>query len=388
MKYGIDLHSTTFVVAFKNQDGKIIIRTFHFKKNGLKIFKEMLTKDDVIAIESTINSYYFYDEISPLVKEVKIVNPGRFKVISETVSKNDKKDAKKILEFLEIGLIPEIKIPVKAIRLLRALFKSYLLLVKNKTMYKNRIHSILKANGVFISKKDVFSKEGRSETKNLDFNEIDKLQIDLFFEEMEALEKQLENILKEILSFSILYFKEVELLTSIPGIGLFIALAIIADIGEIKNFNNAKKLCSYLGLVPIVKESNGKKWTGKITKRGRKIARSFLTQAIFNWIKSSVIYKEFYDRKSKEKGKGKAIVALMRKLIVVIYHMLKKNQKYYYINKELHQRKINEVNKMIKYFRTLDKDKIDKLENDLLKKYDFEYQEEIKEKIEKNKICA
>ncbi len=60
--------------------------------------------------------------------------------------------------------------------------------------------------------------------------------------------------------------EETMLLTSIPGIGFFSALLIYAEIGDIKRFPNSKKLCSYAGLVPSIRQSGNKTITGKITK--------------------------------------------------------------------------------------------------------------------------
>ncbi len=60
--------------------------------------------------------------------------------------------------------------------------------------------------------------------------------------------------------------EETMLLTTIPGIGYFSALLIYAEIGDIKRFPNSKKLCSYAGLVPSIRQSGNKVITGKITK--------------------------------------------------------------------------------------------------------------------------
>lgn len=386
MDYGIDLHPTSFTIAFRDEKNKIRTKYFYMKK--LDDFKKMLKPDDVIAIESTSNTNWFYDELKPLVKEVKVVNTIKFKVIAEATAKTDKLDAKAILEFLEKDFLPTIRVASKPIQKLRSLFSTYLLTRRNSTSYKNRIHALLKGNGLFLKSKDVFSKAGILELRTLQLHPEDQFQLDTLLVSVEHYANQLDEIQKQIFSFSVLFPKEVHLLMQIPGIGLFIALAIISDIEDIKFFQNERKLCSYLGIVPKVKESNGKRRDGRMTKAGRKTTRSFLSNAIYIWINSSEMYKEFYDRKSKEKGKGKALVALMRKLIVVIYHMLKNGENYNAVNKKKHEVKLKYWLKQIDYFRSLSKAEIDKLETKIRWKYDLQYQQKIKEKIEKCKICA
>jgi transposase len=386
MNYGIDLHPTSFTIAFRDEKNKIRTKYFYMKK--LEDFKKMLKPDDIIAIESTSNTNWFYDELKPLVKEVEVVNTIKFKVIAEAAAKTDKLDAKAILEFLEKDFLPTIRVASKPIQKLRSLFSIYLLTRRNSTSYKNRIHSLLKGNGLFLKSKDVFSKAGILELRTLQLHPEDQFQLDTLLVSVEHYANQLDEIQKQIFSFSVLFPKEVHLLMQIPGIGLFIALAIISDIEDIKFFQNERKLCSYLGIVPKVKESNGKRRDGRMTKAGRKTTRSFLSNAIYIWINSSEMYKEFYDRKSKEKGKGKALVALMRKLIVVIYHMLKNGENYNAVNKKKHEVKLKYWLKQIDYFRSLNKAEIDKLETKIRWKYDLQYQQEIKEKIEKNKLCA
>ena len=361
MHYGIDLHSNNFIIAYRNEKENIEKKKYYLEETSLTSFKRRLTKDDIIAVESTLTSYYFYDEISPLVKEVKIVNPLRFKIIAESTNKNDKKDAKTILEFLELGFIPEIKVPNKEVRTLRGLFSTYQLLVKEKTAAKNRIYAILKSKGITIDKKDIFSKKGQQAILDQEYNVSEKLQIEILLDQIKVLGNKEMEVKKVILTYCTIFYKEIEILTTIPGISPFIALALMTDISDINNFSNPKKLCSYLGLVPKVKSSNDKKWSGKIT------------QIIFHFVKSSKLYEEFYLNKKKEKGAGKAVVALMRKLVVIIYHMLKKKEKYRYVIERQYKNKLNECLKIIDEVKKIDDKCLIEWEDKIRLKYDLTY---------------
>ena len=167
MRYGIDLHTTTFMVAWREVNGTIKRKKYFLTPEGMDSFKSILTTEDILAIESTMTSYYFYDQLQPFVAEIIIVNPFRFKVISESRAKTDKRDCATILEYLEHGLLPGIPIPKKEIRDLRRIFSTYLLTVKSRTSFKNRIYSLLKSEGVVLPKGDLYSRRGIDELNAL-----------------------------------------------------------------------------------------------------------------------------------------------------------------------------------------------------------------------------
>ena len=338
-------------------------------------FKSILSKKDVLAIESTLTSYYFYDQLQPLVAEIIIVNPFRFKVISESRSKTDKRDCATILEYLEHGLLPGIPIPSKEIRELRRIFSTYLLTVKSRTSLKNRIYSLLKSEGVVLPKGNLYSARGIDELAALQLPLFIRIQVDVLLAQVKALNAALECLKKQILSHSSHFRASVDLLTSVPGISPFIALGLIADIGDIGNFKSAKQLTSYLGVVPTVHESNGKRWTGHITKQGRKLSRTLLSQVIHHFIGSSKMYEEQYEALKKKKGAAKAIVAMMRRLLVIVFKMLKKNEMFHSVNEENHTRKLAAVEKLIRSIESMKAADIESMRERARLTYDPAYRE-------------
>lgn len=89
---GVDLHKNRFTVCYLQKGGEYRLREFPVKKM-LAEFKKTLKKDDEVAVESTGNTAYFVREIAGLVKEVKVINPTQFKIISHSVKKTDEHDA-------------------------------------------------------------------------------------------------------------------------------------------------------------------------------------------------------------------------------------------------------------------------------------------------------
>ena len=146
----------------------------------------------------------------------------------------------------------------------------------------------------------------------------------------QALE-EIELLNKQLIEQYQLVNKQKSVLASIPGISQQMAIVLEAYIGDVNRFPNAKKMVAYFGMNPTVDNSGtSKKRKGHLQKKGSGIVRHKLYMAILSIIRSKngPIY-QYYD-KLVEAGKPKlvAIGAAMRKLLVIIYHMLKNQQEY------------------------------------------------------------
>ena len=345
--YGIDLHSDQFTVAQLNQDDKFNLFKFSVSPIGIESFKKMLSKGDTVGFESSTNAFYFHDQLANCVSSCKVINPKKFKVIYESTSKTDKKDAKTIAKFLKLDIIPEVYVPTSEIRELRTYFSSYLLFNKIKVISKNRVCSLLKQNGISLKREKVFSSKNREAILNLDLPKSFIFQINLFYQQVDFAERQLEFLTEQIYLCGEHFKKEVEILTSQPGISVFIALGIIADIAEIKRFANQRKFTSYLGSAPRVDTTNKTVHIGGIHKDSRKLARTLMTKSIKHFRDSSEHLEKFYQFKIKGKSKGKVRMAIIRKMMVAIYWMLRNKKYSRYRNPVNHDRKLKEYNKIL-----------------------------------------
>jgi transposase len=346
---GIDLHKKSFTMAIKDEEGKITVYTMELLPANIEKLKTMLKKTDYIAVEASGSTFYFYDQIKDYVEKCVIVNPKRFKVVCESSNKTDKKDAKILAKYLSYeDLLPEVYVPDENIRKLRNYFSLYNLTKKQINQTRNRICSLLLFNGINLEPDILFNKSNRSAVYNL---EIDKDYIDILkqlYGKLEVLEKE-----KEFFTFKMFklgksqYQKEINILTSISGISILIALALISDIADIKRFDNSKKLCSYLGVVPKVDSSGETTKIGSLQRDSRKNSRTLLTQVTNHLYNNSDHLKDFFLRK-KKKGYCKAKVAVMRKTVTMIYHMLTKDEYCYYRDEKKQARKLHELELVLK----------------------------------------
>ena len=112
-------------------------------------------------------------------------------------------------------------------------------------------------------------------------------------------------------------------LSSIKGIGKITGAILLSVIGDVNDFPDEGRLASYFGIVPRVSNSNETERSGRIHKRGTKLGRTALVQSALIAANYSPYLKSFYERVKARRGAGKAIIALARKFLGIIYRTLK-----------------------------------------------------------------
>ena len=124
------------------------------------------------------------------------------------------------------------------------------------------------------------------------------------------------------LSLSEPWREQLPYLIQLPGIGVLTAMYILSAVGDIARFASAKKLVGYSGLGVRVHASGLSFRTGGITKQGRKELRTALIEAAWITVRFDPTWKAQFERLAQRIGRRKAIVAIARKLLVVIWHLL------------------------------------------------------------------
>lgn len=285
----------------------------------MKKFLESIPGNRTIILEPTTTAINLARKLRKK-NEVLLSHPYKTKLIAESKKKTDKVDAKVLADLARTNFLPTAYLPPDEIIELREIIRERIRLKKLSTSIKNRIHSILAKNGIKYDG-NLFTSEGREFLYSLNNECIRYLRI------LSSIENEIKEIDKEIRQ-KCRENEETMLLTTIPGIGFFSALLIYAEIGDIKRFPNSKKLCSYAGLVPSIRQSGNKVITGKITKEGDKLLRWVLVQCAFVAIRNDERFRNFYERIKQRKGPQKAIVATARKLLTVVYAVLRDKKPY------------------------------------------------------------
>lgn len=350
---GVDLHTNRFTVYFKRavDGGKTI--SYPITADGLGHFVAALEKSDHVFVEASGNTFAFSDVIKEHIRQVTVIDPFQFRTVVDSGKKTDKIDARKLAEMgkyhVETGgdFLPEVYIVDEKIRRLRSLFTTYNLMNKELNMVRNRIHSLFKEHLQPLSRTEIFSRL-RHDVEAIPLAAEYKLQVKVLFEVLDCLEQKRNEIKHSILLLGEFFQADIDLLVSIGGVSVFIALALIADYATIERFRKAKQFSKYLRSTPRSEISNQTRRDGKTHKSGRKVSVKMLLQGLHHTMKENDGLDRFYGRLRKAKGACKARMAATRKLFVTIFFMLKKREYYYYIHHDLHARKMQQYLRFLK----------------------------------------
>ncbi|MGQ9588556.1 MAG: IS110 family transposase, partial [Thermoplasmata archaeon] len=229
----------------------------------------------------------------------------------------DMVDAETLANLLRADLIPRSWVPSKDMRDLRQLVRQRAYLVQQSTSIKNQIHAELLRRGIRRPENLVTSFSMKS---------IDWMR-SLGFPTVDSFLNCLENVRAQIEEFNIQLLDEynrrpdAQLIATIPGIGFYSALLILAEIDDIHRFPHPENLCAYAGLVPTVRQSASSVHYGAISKGGSSYLCSMLTVAVLTHTRCEPDSRlsRFHAKVARRRGKQKAIVATARKLLLIVY---------------------------------------------------------------------
>jgi transposase len=360
---GADVHKDLIVATITGDEILPIRKNFGTTKSELSKFRNWLTanKCEQVAFEAT-GVYWMpiYDALSKTVDTI-VANPLQIKTIAN--DKSDSKDSNRIATLCLNGQIKRSRVFADEDRDLRMMTRARSGYVKTRTQFRNRIHKYLSSSGIKLSSTmdDIFCKSGRYilhglvEEKPLEeilkgipsgkirkkqdlirsalengLNDVNRMLIKDALEILDGIESKIEKLSLEVLKGVQQKSKDLAIVMSIPGIGFTSASVILSEIGNYRDFETPDQLAKWCGLNPGENESAGKKKKCGITKRGSKHIRVILVQAaqtISNM--NNTALSRFFQRLIKKKERNVAIIAVARKLICLIYHLL--------INQELYQ---------------------------------------------------
>jgi transposase len=328
----IDIHKHYVLLGGMNHQREWVLRP---RKVRMSRFPEWVRKNlkptDAVVIESTSNAWEIYDLIEPIVAKTVVANPLKVGQISGAKVKTDKLDVERLLTLLIADIVPEVWVPPHHVRDLRSLISHRWRLHKQIAMTKNRLQSFIHRFNLIPPEGQLFSEENRLWWQAQDFSPIVRIQIEQDLLILEHLTAHKDAIHQELacLSNRQPWADDMVFLMQIPGLGVVFSMTVLSAIGDISRFENAKKLVGYAGLGAGVHDS-GKTHQGKgITKAGRKELRWAMVEAAWSAVGSSPYWKiQYEDLKKRGKHSNEAIVAVARKMLVVVWHVLSKREPY------------------------------------------------------------
>jgi transposase len=322
---GLDVHQRYVAVVGVNGKQQVVLapRRVYFEHFDTWIRKE-LGPGDAVALEASCNTWHVHDQLAEVVGWVVVAHAGKVRQIAETRVKTDARDALVLARLLAARMVPQVWIPPDEVRELRSLVSQRQRLVKQRTMARNRLHAVLMRHNLVAPAGDAFGPAHRSWWNDLEVPASQRLQIRHDLGVLDSLKPYITEVETELVRQSTLepWAGQVAFLVQLPGIGVLTAMVLLSAIGDIQRFAAPRKLVGYSGLGAGVHQSGQVNHSGRITKEGRRELRAFMVDAAWVAVEHSAHWKGVFERLAERLGKPKAIVAIARKLLVAVWHVL------------------------------------------------------------------
>jgi transposase len=334
----LDVHKRFAEVAV-HEDGALR-RLGRIETAQLRLFAQSLGPQDHVVLESTAMTWAIAELLAEHAGRVTVSNPMRTRAIASAKVKTDKIDAKVLAQLGAADFLPEVWAPDEVTRALRRRVAHRSSLVCQRTRLRNQIHAVLTRNLIGAPVTDVFGQGGRRWLADVALVAHEREQVDSNLRLHDALDVEVELVERQ-LAEQALARRDVRHLMTIPGVGAITALALVAVIGDVTRFPSPRHLVGYLGLDPRVRQSGDKAARhGHISRAGQAHARGLLIEAAHTAIRTPGPLRAFHARIATRRGKQIALCATARKLAVLAWHLLSKDEDYRYGAPTITQRKL------------------------------------------------
>lgn len=319
---GLDIHKHYLVAIGVDQDLQQVFGPQKVKWDQFEAWMERnLTQKDSLVLEMTTNTWEVHDLMIDRVHSVTVVHPPHVKLIVRAQAMTDSKAALALAQLHAAGLLPGIWVPPQEVRDLRALVAQRDKMRKMSTTAKNRLQNALHRHHILAPRGNAFAQKNRSFWEELDLLPAEKTILLSDLDTLDFADKQKE-ILEEELGKLAAADDRVPLLVQLPGVGLLNAVSILAAIGDIHRFPTAKKLVGYAGLYPRFHQSGMSYSSGKLVSHGRRDLRWAMVEAAIHASRHHPHWKKVYRRLEPRLGAKKTLVAIGRKLLIAVWHLL------------------------------------------------------------------
>ena len=361
---GLDVHKDIIFACVKKEKYKSEVKEFATTTHGLTEMNHWMKGEQVynVAMEST--GIYWMPVWRALENdfELLLVNPYFIKQMPGR--KSDVQDAQWIATLLDKKLLRGSVVPEKTIRVLRSYLRRYAQLQGQTTRCLQQIEKQLSQCNIKIASLSstigsktvidivesiskgnyapeellalvhgrIINRHGIKVKQSLEgiIEEHDVFLLRQIYEDYVHIERQCNELLAQAQKIAEVHYKEqLELLQAIPGIKQLSAVIILAELGgNIKLFETAQRLTGWCGLRPKNDESAGKIKSRSITK-GNKYLRRILVQTAWAASRTKTCYlKTKFEQLAIRKSNKKALIAIARKQLVIIWNVLAKQEDY------------------------------------------------------------
>jgi transposase len=191
-----------------------------------------------------------------------------------------------------------------------------------RSSLKNRVAAILAKNGIAAPYSDMFGPSGLRFLRELELREPARRRLDSMLTLIADFDREIDQTSREI-DARAKADPYVEVLCQIRGVGRYIAMLVIAEVGDIGRFATARRLCAWAGLTPTVRSSDGRARLGHISRQGSPALRWALVEAAQQAGRGGGPLREAYERIKARRGKQVAKVAVARRILTLCFYGLR-----------------------------------------------------------------
>jgi transposase len=341
---GLDVHREFCEVAIAEEGRVRSAGRIRTRRAELELFAQSLGADDEVALESTGGAVAIARILEAHVARVVVVNTKKLRQISEAKTKTDRLDARRLAELLAAGYLAEVWCPDEPTRALRRLVARRAQLVRQRSRAKNEIAAALQRNlldrpGVY----DVAGERGRRFLEGVELPDDERQTVEGCLRQIDFLDAEIAAV-NRALAEAAVASEQMRRLMTVPGVNLQTAATFMACVGDIGRFRDSRKLVSYLGLDPRVRQSGEEPARhGHISKQGAAEARHMLCEAAWVVVRYPSPLRAFGERIKARRGAGIATVAVARKLVVLFWQLLTKQRDYAFGRPSLTRKKLRQL---------------------------------------------
>jgi transposase len=326
---GIDLDKHSSQIAILTEDGEVVQQRLANDVARLEKFFGELPPHTPVAIEASGTWWWLVDLLERLGHDPILSHPKQTKAIAAARLKNDRVDAERLALLLRGDLLPTVWIPPAALREARELVRHRIQLVWVRGVIRNRLQAMLaRRNLQPTSGQSWLTQRGQRELHRLPLPAAAGRIREDCTAVLPMLDAQIRRLDAELLA-RWGQDPRVQRLTTIPGVGPFIAIVLVLELGDIARFATAKQVASYVGLTPRVRASAGRVRAGHISKEGNRLLRWVLVLAATQAVRRPGPLRIWFHAVKKRRGKKVARVALARRLAEIVFHVWKHECDYF-----------------------------------------------------------
>ncbi len=333
---GVDVHKQTYYTALLSEDGLSI--QFSSPANPTSLISQIQGMGvEIIALahESGPTGYdlAWYCEEAGIPVLVAATTKIPRKITPD--GKTDRLDGMKLAEYLSRGMLHVITIPTREEFALRELERRRQQLVHSRRELRQQIKSFLLKNRIESPKGlDHWSEESLQELREIDLgNPYLRVTFDSFLREHAFICAEVNQTQKTLTKELALVDKALllENLRTIPGVGITVSQTFVTEIFRPERFDREEEICAYVGLAPIISQSGQGKARARLVHAGQRYLRSILIESAWILVRKDSHYRSFYNRiLCRTNLPQKAIVAVARKLLVIMWRLSVENRAYQY----------------------------------------------------------